>query len=285
MKEQNVKLHECAMDGLPEIGRPFVAFDIDRERHAIFTRLDKIKIEKENDPSDNAGHISPDGEYYSGPDRWIFSINYKYYIYVDELNLVPQSHYDKVAKEKEEAALKLKQMKRSLIKEYGEADGTKLQEFILIEKNGRKVSFYSYYEHLLKPFEYPFDITGMFKGIKEKFDKDLAIRVVNHKLSKEGSTNYGKYSTAKIKLAKDFVINDWWQDVLLSYNAKGMVKDGYLYVTTVLPKRSMDTEDIRSRLSSQKLLGENKYWSGRGADWDWNLTDEEFSLFKNVLME
>ena len=199
MKEVKLKIYECAKDGLPDVGRPFIAFRKTHEEHEIYTRCDKDKILAQN--WDNADqHISPDGEFYSGAHHWIYSIDYESYIYVDELNLIPQSHFDKVAKEEKEAAEKLAKIKAELIKEYGEEDGTKLQKFILIEKDARRVSLYSYYEYLLKPFQYPHDMTGMLKGIAEKFGKDFAKKIVNHKLLKEGETPKNQYDIERIKL-------------------------------------------------------------------------------------
>ncbi|MBO7693093.1 MAG: hypothetical protein J6T10_10725, partial [Methanobrevibacter sp.] len=187
MKEVKLKVYECSKDGLPDIGRPFIAFRKTHEEHEIYTRCVKETILAQN--WDNVDqHISPDGEFYSGAHHWIYSVDYETYVYVDELNLIPQSHFDKVAKEEKEAAEKLAKIKADLIEEYGEEDGTKLQKFILIEKDGRRVQLYSYYECLLKPFDYPHDIIGMLEGITKKFDKDFAKRIVNHKILKEGAT-------------------------------------------------------------------------------------------------
>ena len=284
MKEVKLKIYECAKDGLPDVGRPFIAFRKTHEEHEIYTRCDKDKILAQK-WDDIEGHISPDGEFYSGAHHWIYHVDYESYVYVDELNLVPQTHYDKVAKEKKEAAEKLAEIKAALIKEYGEEDGTKLQKFILIEKDARRVSLYSYYEHLLKPFDYPFDITGMLKGIAEKFGKDFAKKIVNHKLLKEGATERGQYDIERIKLNKNFVINDFWQDVLLYNNAKGIVKDNYLYVTKVLKKGRVNTSDIRSRLSSEKLLGKHPYWPDRGADWEYKVDEKDINIFNNILID
>lgn len=285
MKEVKLKIYECAKDGLPDVGRPFIAFRKTHEEHEIYTRCDRDKILAEN--WDNVeGHISPDGEFYSGAHHWIYNVDYESYVYVDELNLIPQSHYDKVAKEEKEAAEKLAKIKADLIKEYGEEDGIKLQKFILIEKDARRASLYSYYEHLLKPFDYPHDMTGMLKGITEKFDKEFAKRIVNHKLLKEGITQPNVYDIARIKLSKNFVINDWWQDILLYANIKGLVKNEYLYVARVLRCEHMQTDDIRSRLSHEHLLGKHEFRLDKSAEWEYPRDGQNWkALFNNILID
>lgn len=284
MKEVKLKIYECSKDGLPDVGRPFIAFRKTHEEHEIYTRCVKETILAQN--WDNVDqHISPDGEFYSGAHHWIYSVDYESYVYVDELNLIPQSHFDKVAKEEKEAAEKLAKIKADLIKEYGEEDGTKLQKFILIEKDARRVHFYSSYEYLLKPFDYPHDIIGMLEGITKKFDKDFAKRIVNHKILKEGKTERSQYDIERIKLNKNFIIDEGWQKILLGNNAKGIVKNGYLYVTKVLRKCLMDTEDIRHWLSSKNLLGKNPYWPNEGAQWDYKVSEEEANIFDNILID
>lgn len=285
MKQEKLKIYECAKDGLPDIGRPFIAFRKTHEEHEIYTRCDKDKILAQN-WDDVKGHISPDGEFYSGAHHWIYHVDYESYVYVDELNLVPQSHFDKVAKEEKEAAEKLAKIKAELIKEYGEEDGTKLQKFILIEKDNRRVSLYSYYEHLLKPFDYTHDMTGMLEGIAKKFDKDFAKKIVNHKILKEGVIQRCRFDIERIKLKKNFIIDDSWQRILLYDNAKGVVKDNYLYVARVLRKERLDTSDIRSWLSSKNLLGENKYFKNEGAEWEYANEGQDWNiLFNNILID
>lgn len=275
MKEVKLKIYECAKDGLPDIGRPFIAFRKTHEEHEIYTRCVKEKILAQN--WDNVDqHISPDGEFYSGAHHWIYSVDYESYVYVDELNLIPQSHYDKVAEEKEEAAAKLKELKEALIKEYGVENGTKLQRFILVEKDERRVSLYGFYEYLLKPFEYSDAISHLFKNLIEKFDENFAKEIINHKLQKEGNDMKNKYYTGKIKLRNDkkLIIDKFWRDILLNDNAKGIVHNGYLYVIQVLKKGSIDKDDIRSWLSSKKYIGPHRYFTNRNADWE-NLDDNE----------
>lgn len=285
MKELKLKIYECSKDGLPDVGRPFIAFRKTHEEHEIYTRCDKDKILAQN--WDNADqHISPDGEFYSGAHHWIYHVDYESYVYVDELNLIPQSHFDKVAKEKEEAATKLKALKEALIKEYGEENGTKLQRFILVEKDERRVSLYGFYEYLLKPFEYPEAVAHLFKDITENFDENFAKEIINHKLQKEGNDINNKYFTRKIRLRDDkkLISDKFWRDILLNANAKGIVHNGYLYVTQVLKTGSIDKDGIRRWLTSEKYIGPHKYFTNQNANWE-NLGDNEEIPFANIYIE
>ncbi|MBO7695263.1 MAG: hypothetical protein J6T10_21785, partial [Methanobrevibacter sp.] len=116
-------------------------------------------------------------------------------------------------------------------------------------------------------------------------DKDFAKRIVNHKILKEGATKRSQYDIERIKLSKNFIIDEVWQKILLGNNAKGIVKNGYLYVTKVLRKCLMDTEDIRQWLSSKNLLGRNPYWPNEGAQWDYKVSEEEANIFDNILID
>lgn len=77
-------LKRVSVDGLPKIGRPFIAYDTMRDNYEIFTREDKEWIRKQN-WRDEENHISPDGEFYRGENSWIFSIKFDSYIYTDDL--------------------------------------------------------------------------------------------------------------------------------------------------------------------------------------------------------
>lgn len=251
MEQLQIKVYDCKIDGLPEIGRPFVAFETNREKHAVYIRLDKQKVEKDNDPKDNSGHISPDGEYYSGPDRWIFAVYYEKYCYVDEMNLIPQSHYDKVEKEVSETKQKLQKIKKQLISTYGQEDASILQNCIYIKNDNRKIEVYP--EDLIHNFKYSFEVDMMYESLTKKFDKTFAKKVVNTKLLKE--TGASQFNCYKIKLDKNLVINEWWQDVLLhDHNCKGFVANGHLYVINVIPWRSCELDGVYRWLESKKII-------------------------------
>lgn len=260
MKNLSIKIYDPKIDGLPEVGRPFIAFRKTHEEHEIYTRCNKDNILAQKWEGENL-HISPDGEFYSGAHHWIYSIDYDSYVYVDELNLIPQSHFDKVAKEEKEAAEKLTQIKSALIELYGIENGTKLQKFIRVEKDGRHVELYSYYEHLLAPFKYAHDISGLYKGIQEKFNTEFAIEILNIKLDNEINTPGCCYY---IPLKKTLVLNDWWKNILMYANAKGTVQNERLYIVPIVPSLREDLTDIKSWLSHEGFLKDAE-WQRR---WD-----------------
>lgn len=78
-------LKTVSVDGLPQVGKPFLAYDKIRKECNIFRRADKEWIRKQNWGNEE-DHISPDGEFYSGKHDWIYSISFDSYIYIDTLN-------------------------------------------------------------------------------------------------------------------------------------------------------------------------------------------------------
>lgn len=83
----NVKIYEVEKDGLPEVGRKFIAYRTTHKEYEIYTREDKEDIYKQGWSNVDV-HISNDGEFYSGKSGWIYPIDYDRYIYLDELNLI-----------------------------------------------------------------------------------------------------------------------------------------------------------------------------------------------------
>lgn len=59
---QSITIYEKDKDGVPEVGREFIAYASGHRKHGIFRRVDKSKWEKESDAKD---HISSDGEFYA----------------------------------------------------------------------------------------------------------------------------------------------------------------------------------------------------------------------------
>ena len=97
-----IKVYEVEKDGPPEVGRKIIAFVDSHEEYTILTRQDKDYINKQG-WDNKEGHRSSDGEYYSGVNGWIYALGYSKYIYLDELDLIPQRHFDKIAKEQQTA--------------------------------------------------------------------------------------------------------------------------------------------------------------------------------------
>lgn len=83
----NVKIYEVEKDGLPEVGRKFIAYRTTHKEYEIYTRQDKEDIRKQG-WSDVDSHISKDGEFYSGKSGWIYPVDYDRYVYLDELKLI-----------------------------------------------------------------------------------------------------------------------------------------------------------------------------------------------------
>lgn len=96
---QSITIYEKDKDGVPEVGREFIAYASGHRKHGIFRRVDKSKWEKESDAKD---HISSDGEFYAEVEHgWIYSINFDSYAYVDELGLKSSSVSQKETSENE----------------------------------------------------------------------------------------------------------------------------------------------------------------------------------------
>lgn len=107
-------------NGLPEIDRKFLAYNIRTKGYTICTRLKKEKYEGKEDSN---LHISPDGEFYSGENRWIYSIPYDTYVYLDELNLISEKT---IKIESEENKKNIEDIKSSFILTFGEELGSLL---------------------------------------------------------------------------------------------------------------------------------------------------------------
>lgn len=82
-------LRRVSIDGTPEAKRPFIAYSEYPKEYGIFSKVDKAWIKKQgwDQDEDAKDHMSPDGEYYSGENGWIYAIKFDAYIYADELGL------------------------------------------------------------------------------------------------------------------------------------------------------------------------------------------------------
>lgn len=95
-------VYEVSKDGLPEIDRQFITYISNHREYQICTRVEKSNWEKK---SDAKYHISPDGEFYAGANKYIYPISYNRYIYVDELGVKKIGEELSEAKKKDEESL------------------------------------------------------------------------------------------------------------------------------------------------------------------------------------
>jgi hypothetical protein len=172
--ERGIKVYNVEVDGPPEVGRQIIAFVDSHEEYQIITRQDKDAINKKNWDNKDL-HTSPDGEYYSGKNGWIYALDYTDYIYVDDLNLIPQRHHDKVAKEQQSASERKQQLTDTLIKLYGNDLGQKFADkYITVKKNGRSVDILGYASYLIEPATYCSALSSFFETIERDFGADIA---------------------------------------------------------------------------------------------------------------
>lgn len=87
------KVYEKEIDGPPDVGRQFVAYSKRHKDYEIFVRAPKDQFERKPDAKD---HISSDGEFYSGLNKWIYPIDFNRYVYVDELELKDSMNEDTI---------------------------------------------------------------------------------------------------------------------------------------------------------------------------------------------
>ncbi len=103
----DVKVYETTKDGLPEVGRKFIAYRTTHKEYEIYIRQDKEAIRKKG-WSDIDSHISKDGEFYSGNSGWIYPVDYDRYVYVDELKLISPETDEKDRVKQENATKTIK---------------------------------------------------------------------------------------------------------------------------------------------------------------------------------
>lgn len=276
---KGIKIHEVDKDGLPDVDREFIAFASGHEEYQILTRQNKGKIENSN-WDDKEGHRSDDGEYYAGKNGWIYKVTFNRYIYLDELDLIDNNFKNKVSSEQEETQKKYDSIIDKLNSLYGKEDGEKLANaFINFGKDDRTVSLISYASYLIEPVDYAHAIRGLYGFLEEKFDKEFAKKIINKVLIRENGSEKPATTGYEIDIKPGFELDDFWNNILMSDNAKGVIKDNKLYIKPLIKKFSIDTDDIKSWLSSRKLFGGiRKYF---------NLIsrDECDKIFNNNLLE
>lgn len=198
---QSITIYEKDKDGVPEVGREFIAYASGHRKHGIFKRVDKSKWEKESDAKD---HISSDGEFYAEVEHgWIYGIDFDSYAYVDELGLKSSSVNQKETSENE---AKKAEALSAFKKVFGDKYAEKLLNAFTTTKNNRLevVLPFSVYEGNLDINHYGvcdhddcsvFIKTMLKKGFTEAEAKDL-LRLV-------GEYNWtNKYTNDEIKKIK-----------------------------------------------------------------------------------
>lgn len=198
---QSITIYEKDKDGVPEVGREFIAYASGHRKHGIFRRVDKSKWEKESDAKD---HISSDGEFYAEVEHgWIYGINFDSYAYVDELGLKSSSVSQKETSENEAKKVEaLSAFKKVFGDKYAEKllnafTTTKDNRFEVIlpfsiHKGNLDINHYSICDHNDCSV---FIKTMLEKGFTEAEAKDLLRLVVEY-------TWTNRYTNNKIKEIK-----------------------------------------------------------------------------------
>lgn len=253
--EKGVKVYEVEKDGPPEVGRQIIAFVDSHEEYTILTRQDKDYVAKQN-WDDKEGHKSEDGEYYSGKNGWIYSLGYTKYVYLDELDLVPQRHHDKVEKEKQAGVAQKQAITDKLISIYGEELGNKLAEkCISVSKDGRRVELAGYDKNLIQVAGYASALKSLYDSMSNEFGPDIAKEIV---LKSPSVTTPRHHSVYKIPLKNGKDI-PWSYYLGCGYSAE--VVNGVLVLTELHNKASYG--DLEDRLKRDKILDPNSYKSLR----------------------
>lgn len=198
---KSITIYEKDKDGIPEVGREFIAYASGHRKHGIFRRVDKSKWEKESDAKD---HISSDGEFYAEVEHgWIYGINFDSYAYVDELGLKSSSVSQKETSENE--AKKVEALS-AFKKVFGDKYAEKLLNAFTTTKDNRfeVILPFSIYKGNLDINHYSicdhndcsvFIKTMLEKGFTEAEAKDLLRLVVEY-------TWTNRYTNDKIKEIK-----------------------------------------------------------------------------------
>jgi len=144
-------VYEVAKDGLPEVGREFIAYLSGHRDYEICKRLEKSKMETRPGAE---GYISPDGEFYNSAHGWIYPITYDSYVYIDEIGL--KSGNVSNAETTEFEAMKQKSLD-TFIEVFGDELGKRLHNAFSTKRSNGKFTV-----------RLPFD--SGFNGYDEKAD-------------------------------------------------------------------------------------------------------------------
>ena len=171
----NAKVYEVSVDGIPERGRQFIAFLTSKqEKYVIAENIDYQPNKFEQSEAD--WHKGPGGAYYA--DRgWggrIYGMDFERYIYLDELNLIPQSHHDKVASRNAAKEESKNNLVNKLTSVYGTEYGNKLADKYIDTRGTDYVELVGYCEYLLKEPSYTSCYKSLYETLRKDFGDDLA---------------------------------------------------------------------------------------------------------------
>lgn len=243
--ERGIKVYEVEKDGPPEVGRQIIAFVDSHEEYTILTRQDKEYVNKQN-WDDKEGHKSSDGEYYAGKNGWIYSLGYSKYIYVDELDLVPQRHFDKIAKEQQAASERKEQIINKLVSIYGEDLGHKLSALISVKKDNRRVELSAYDSYLIEVAKHSGALKGLYESLIKYFDEDTVKKIIMM-----SPTVKAQYARDKYELPLPSNKTVKWNDYL-SAGYLASEANGYLILKRISPKEDLDS--LKIQLKNKGIL-------------------------------
>lgn len=243
--ERGVKVYEVEKDGPPEVGRQIIAFVDSHEEYTILTRQDKEYVNKQN-WDNKEGHKSSDGEYYAGKNGWIYSLGYSKYIYLDELDLVPQRHFDKVAKEQQAASERKEQIINKLVSIYGEDLGHKLSALISVKKDNRRVELSAYDSYLIEVAKHSGALKGLYESLIKYFDEDTVKKIIMM-----SPTVKAQYARDKYELPLPSGKTVRWNDYL-SAGYLASEANGYLILKRISPKEDLDS--LKIQLKNKGIL-------------------------------
>lgn len=243
--EKGVKVYDVEKDGPPDVGRQIIAFVDSHEEYTILTRQDKEYVNKQS-WDDKEGHKSSDGEYYSGKNGWIYSLGYSKYIYLDELDLIPQKHFDKVAKEQQAANERKEQITNKLVSVYGEELGHKLSSLISVKKDGRRVELSAYDSYLLEVAKHSGALKGLYESLIKHFDEDTVKKIILM-----SPTVKAQYAKDKYELPLPSGKTVRWNDYL-SAGYLASEANGYLILKRISPKEDLDS--LKIQLKNKGIL-------------------------------
>lgn len=171
----SAKVYEVSVDGIPELNRDFIAFLTSKHEKYVIARNIDYKL-NDYEKSEADWHKGPGGAFYAdqGWGGRIYGMDFERYIYVDELNLIPQSHHDKVANRnaaKEESKNKLVAKLTSV---YGTEYGNKLADKYIDTRGTDYVELVGYCEYLLKEPSYTSCYKSLYETLRKDFGDDLA---------------------------------------------------------------------------------------------------------------
>lgn len=168
-------IYEVSKDGIPELGRVFITFlTSNHENYILAERCDYKPSGSETKEAD--WHKGPGGAFYAdkGKGGQIYGMDFERYIYVDELNLIPQSHHDKVAERNSAKEVMRDQLTQKLTSIYGTEYGNKLAKAFIYDKYRDSVELIGSAKYLLEAPGYAGCYEGLYEQLCKYFTEDEA---------------------------------------------------------------------------------------------------------------